>query len=217
MPENKRKIPKQKRSKATVDAILEATAQLLLTAGISGLTTNKVAEKAGVSIGSLYQYFPNKNSLIAALIENHVDLEVRVLSEVLMRYQHDDDITLIRAIVRTLLQVHEDDFPLSKILHEQVSHVECREALRKATRLFEEWGFHLLKNRHPHQPEAQLKAQAFVLVNTLDAVVQNALIEQTEMLGEPYLEDELVRILTFCLKPASPPVKEQPKAAQLEI
>ena len=68
-----RKRPRQARSKATVDTILAATARVLVKQGFDGLTTNAVAEAAGVSIGSLYQYFPNKEALVAALIERHVE------------------------------------------------------------------------------------------------------------------------------------------------
>lgn len=68
-PLKPRKLPAQARSAATVSAILEAAARILETRGFPGYTTNAVAERAGVSIGSLYQYFPNKDALTAALIE----------------------------------------------------------------------------------------------------------------------------------------------------
>src|SRR5690348_6079184 len=68
-----RKRPRQARSKATVDAILDATTRVLLKHGFDGLTTNAVATAAGVSIGSLYQYFPNKEALVAAQIERHIE------------------------------------------------------------------------------------------------------------------------------------------------
>jgi AcrR family transcriptional regulator len=63
-----RKAPRQRRSAVTVEAILEAAARILETQGLEGYTTNAVAEKAGVSIGSLYQYFPGKDALTGALI-----------------------------------------------------------------------------------------------------------------------------------------------------
>ena len=64
-----RKAPRQRRSAVTVEAILEAAARILETKGPAGYTTNAVAERAGVSIGSLYQYFPGKEALTGALIE----------------------------------------------------------------------------------------------------------------------------------------------------
>ncbi|WP_415914237.1 TetR/AcrR family transcriptional regulator [Paraburkholderia sp. J67] len=68
-PLDVRKQPLQRRSAATVEAILEAAARILEHNGFSGYTTNAIAERAGVSVGSLYQYFPNRDALTAALIE----------------------------------------------------------------------------------------------------------------------------------------------------
>lgn len=62
-----RKTPTQSRSERTVEAIVEAAARILETRGLAGFNTNAVADKAGVSVGSLYQYFPNKDALVAAL------------------------------------------------------------------------------------------------------------------------------------------------------
>ncbi|MBE9008662.1 helix-turn-helix transcriptional regulator [Pseudanabaenaceae cyanobacterium LEGE 13415] len=61
-----RKLPQQGRSKLTVDAILTATAHILIEDGYDKASTNRIAERAGISIGSLYQYFPNKESLMVA-------------------------------------------------------------------------------------------------------------------------------------------------------
>lgn len=69
-----RKMPRQGRSSETVRAIIEATARILEQGGLGAFTTNAVAEWAGVSIGSLYQYFPGKESLIGALIVRETSL-----------------------------------------------------------------------------------------------------------------------------------------------
>src|SRR5690348_15209668 len=73
MDTDPRKLPRQVRSKATFDAIVEATTQLLLREGYQRFTTARVAKRAGVSIGSLYQYFPNKTALAAAVIDRCCD------------------------------------------------------------------------------------------------------------------------------------------------
>jgi len=70
---NARKKPRQARSAVTVDAIFEATIQVLLTEGIHRLTTTRVAERAGVSVGTMYQYFPHKQALLYALNERYLD------------------------------------------------------------------------------------------------------------------------------------------------
>src|SRR5437763_1348519 len=68
-----RKLPQQTRSQNMVETILEATARLLVRDGYEATNTNRIAETAGISVGSLYQYFPNKEALITALINRHVD------------------------------------------------------------------------------------------------------------------------------------------------
>lgn len=68
-----RKTPRQARSTASVEAILQATLQVLLQEGKSKLTTTRVADRAGVSVGTLYQYFPNKSSLLQTVLKQHLD------------------------------------------------------------------------------------------------------------------------------------------------
>ncbi len=67
-----RKKPQQRRSRVTIDTIFEATIQVLLAGGLDKVTTIQIADRAGVSIGSLYQYFPNKSALLAAVVKRHV-------------------------------------------------------------------------------------------------------------------------------------------------
>src|ERR1700727_158166 len=67
-----RKAAKQARAQATVDAIVEAAAQVFESLGYAAATTNRIAERAGVSIGSLYQYFPNKDAILVALARRHL-------------------------------------------------------------------------------------------------------------------------------------------------
>jgi AcrR family transcriptional regulator len=68
-----RKTPVQTRATATVEAISEATIQVLLKEGVTRLTTTRVAERAGVSVGTLYQYYPNKQALLQAVLAEHLD------------------------------------------------------------------------------------------------------------------------------------------------
>ena len=69
-----RKTPRQARAAATLEAILEATLQVLVAAGPARLTTTRVAERAGVSVGTMYQYFPNKQALLYAVTERYLDV-----------------------------------------------------------------------------------------------------------------------------------------------
>jgi AcrR family transcriptional regulator len=77
-----RKSPVQARSAASVEAILKATIQVLLQVGKERLTTTRVAARAGVSVGTLYQYFPNKGALLRAALQRHLDQIVAVVETV---------------------------------------------------------------------------------------------------------------------------------------
>ncbi|RZL28974.1 MAG: TetR/AcrR family transcriptional regulator [Sphingomonas sp.] len=78
---NPRKSARQARSAATIEVIVEAAARILETAGLAGYTTNAIAERAGVSVGSLYQYFPNKDAITRALIRRELEmLEAAVMA-----------------------------------------------------------------------------------------------------------------------------------------
>jgi AcrR family transcriptional regulator len=80
-----RKTPRQARSAATVAAIFEATFQVLLSDGIGRLTTTRVAERAGVSVGTMYQYFPHKQALLYAVLDQYLDDVVMAVEEACVR------------------------------------------------------------------------------------------------------------------------------------
>jgi AcrR family transcriptional regulator len=92
-----RKSPVQRRSSQTVDAVLEAAARILETRGLAAWTTNAVAERAGVSIGSLYQYFPNRDALTVALIERET---AQLLADIDSAAQGETSRSCIQGMVR---------------------------------------------------------------------------------------------------------------------
>lgn len=77
-----RKSPSQARSQATVQVILEATIQVLVTQGAAYLTTARIAERAGVSVGSIYQYYPNKQALLLAVLNQHLEKIIQAIESV---------------------------------------------------------------------------------------------------------------------------------------
>ena len=103
-----KKLPTQARSRLTYAAMLQATVQVLLERGYAQLTTNQVAEVAGVSIGTLYEYFPHKKALVATAVGAQIDeLTQDVLGELrkalrLNRSPHEATVTLIHALAKAL-------------------------------------------------------------------------------------------------------------------
>src|SRR5690242_6395595 len=104
-----RKQPKQERSQATVEAILTATARILVREGFDRASTNRVAEEAGVSIGSLYQYFPSKEALVAALIERHMERMSATLEAEMAEVATAPLELAVRRMVAFMLNAHAVD------------------------------------------------------------------------------------------------------------
>lgn len=116
-----RKQPLQARAEVTKQAIVEAAAQLIGAGGLDAFNTNAVAERAGVSIGSLYQYFPNKDAIMAALIRQTQEQRISALAQVLSQ-QHSCLPDLIRAVVRAVNEQHRDH----SLLAAAIDHEEAR-------------------------------------------------------------------------------------------
>jgi len=116
-----RKTPKQGRARATYDAILEAAAHIIAGQGLVAFNTNAVAERAGVSIGSLYQYFPNKDSLMAALIQRQQEAQLATLQAAAEMIGSEKTLEkVVRSLVRAAMQHHrENDLLASAIDHEE--------------------------------------------------------------------------------------------------
>lgn len=117
-PISPRKQPLQGRSRVTYDAVLQACAQLLVTGGVAAITTNRLAELAGVSVGSLYQYFPNKAAILAELVRA---LRSEMLEDIETALQREPHLQmslaqLVDVLVRASLMHHVRNPALAMIL-----------------------------------------------------------------------------------------------------
>src|SRR5262249_27967130 len=126
-----RKQPRQDRSRDTVETILNATARILSKRGFDGFTTNAVARAAGVSIGSLYQYFPNKEALVAALIDRHIEDMNRGIHAELARVGALPVAEAARAVIELTFAAHAVDPELHRVLTDQVPRVSRLAKLRQ--------------------------------------------------------------------------------------
>jgi AcrR family transcriptional regulator len=119
-----RKSPVQARSAASVDAILEATIQVLLNVGKERLTTTRVASRAGVAVGTLYQYFPNKSSLLQAVLKRHF-AEITNAVELVCKEQKGRTLQqMVTALVTAFLDAKMRDAKTSVALYSASSDVD---------------------------------------------------------------------------------------------
>src|SRR5678815_1313214 len=117
---NPRKQASQERSRATVDALIDATARILVKEGFDKASTNRIAEVAGVSVGSLYQYFPGKEALVAAVIERHQQDLLRVARGMLPKVEGQSLQQAMRSVVGAAIAAHRADPRLHRVLAEQL-------------------------------------------------------------------------------------------------
>lgn len=183
--ENRRKIPTQARSRATVEVVLEAATQLLDSVGERGFNTNAVAERAGVSIGTLYRYFPDKQSILTALARREMEAVNAATASLLARKK--GDLAFDRAMIRTFVQAFEGRTRARRVaVAALLAHADPAE----------------LAAAHPAANASFVDAEgrplsrvaAFVLSRAVHGAMRAAVMEGADFLLSREFEDELVRL-----------------------
>ncbi len=126
-----RKTPVQERSAATVEAIFEATIQVLLEVGPDLLTTTRVADRAGVSVGTLYQYFPNKHSLLFSLVEQHLNHVADAVERACRRNHGQPVSTMIESVVQAFVEAKMERSDVSMALYAAATGLEKTAAVNR--------------------------------------------------------------------------------------
>ena len=197
-----RRRPVQERSRATVEAILEATTRVLRDEGYDKATTNRIAKVAGVSIGSLYQYFPNKNSLFLALLERHAERQAATVASLLAGLAGAPPQVLVRRVVEALLAAHRVDPELHQVLMEQLPHNDAVREIRKIeqTLTFVVRG-ELEKRRDELRDFPDLDLVSFILIHTVEGLTHAVVLERPDLLDDR-LVDEITALILRYLLPA---------------
>ena len=185
-----RKQPTQARSRALVDALVEATEQILQSEGVTGVTTARVAEVAGVSIGSLYQYFPGAEALIAAVIERRIardSEELRPTVEALATAPLED---VIDGLVDMVCRYYRTETDLYREMVAAMADVDRVQHVRRMEDGFEQVCASLLEPHRAYLAD-DLEASIFVLRTALLASVREAVADRPNLLTEGRLERRL--------------------------
>jgi len=191
----------------TVDALLEATARILVKDGYDRLSTNKIAAAAGVSIGSLYQYFPSKEAVVAAVIERHTqELSQVVLNALLKLSEHPIEIGA-RELIAAAIDAHRVDPELHRVLAEEVPRIGKLESIDAVERS----GRALMRGYlEAHRSEidiADLDLAAFILSTTVEALTHSAVLRRPDVLADEKAAgfvDEVTRLVVRYLRMPSP-------------
>lgn len=193
-----RKQAAQRRSRATVDALVEATARILVKEGFDKASTNHIAETAGVSIGSLYQYYPNKEALVVAVLERHHEALMRIVRATLA------DITSlplhqgVRLLVAAAIEAHGVEPALHRVLSEQIPRLGRLAALDAYNR-----EAHALTRRYleGHRDELRigdLEMATFVVATSIESLTHTAVLARPQAFddqGSRALVDEISRLV----------------------
>lgn len=198
--EQLRRTPIQERAHATIEVLLEATAHILVEVGYARLSTNRVARRAGVSIGSLYQYFSDKDALVDALARRFIDRQIAI---VLAQLERSEDVpldTAIRSLIQGIVEAKRVEPELAAALASvtpRSGHLDHqRQTLRRLTEIVS-----VTLRRRPGLPPIDPEIAAFTLVHATFAVIQGALTERPELLAGDALVDSLCALCLGYLRP----------------
>lgn len=198
-----RKVASQERSRATVDALVEATARILVKEGFDKASTNRIAEVAGVSVGSLYQYFPGKEALVAAVIERHQQEIMQTVREEWSGVSGQPLEQAVRKLVAAAVRAHRVDPGLHRVLAEQIPRVGKLEELETFSRenyaLFRAY----LETRRDELRVEDLELASFVCVSSIEALTHNAVLHSPKLVPADSMDAliaEATRLVTGYLK-----------------
>lgn len=192
----KRRTPRQTRARGTVEAIFEAAARILQSEGRAGFNTNRVAELAGVSIGTLYAYFPDKDTILLAMARRETAAVRDAVAKALTEELEISNESPVRLAVRALIKGYGRRNKARRILMESLIAAggsdEIAEPVQAIADLIAARRATLLPaNTGPPSPIA-----LFILTRAVDGVVRAATYEDAKFIGSREFEDELTRLVT---------------------
>ena len=190
-----RKSPRQSRSAATVTAILDATARILVERGYAATSTNAVAERAGVSVGSLYQYFPNKDALIAALHTRHVEQMVAVIGAALARAMDVGLDEALAGLIEVTVEAHRVDAGLHQVLDQQLSGLDVIAAHDQFDTVLEDRIVALLTRHRAQIAVTDLRLAAYMLNHSAHALVHAIVAGRPRGVSLKTATAEIVRMM----------------------
>ena len=188
-PERKRRIPRQARANETVALILEAAAQVLEAGGLEAFTTNAVAERAGVSIGTLYQYFADKKALLLALAQQEIRSTLAELGQPTGQQTPEER---VRQTVRAIISAFRGRLRVRRAVVQAIMAQGTGIEVMAPVAAF--------IARHPRTlMPALTNEQVFVLSRAMLGTIRAAVLEEQPFFRSRAFEDELVRLGTSYL------------------
>ena len=185
-------MPKQRRAKQTVEAVLDAVTRVMKRHGVDAVTTNRIAEAAGVSIGSVYQYFPDKRAIFVALHQRHLEEIDRLVETCLFENASASLDDLVRAMIEAMVDAHTADPALHELLLTEVPH--RAEGTRDfAVRLHGVFRLAIASRAHELALDGELDTVVFMVTNMVEALSHAAALRRPPSLSMAAAREEAVR------------------------
>jgi AcrR family transcriptional regulator len=191
-----KKKPRQERSRTTVDYILAAAAQILDQDGSRRLSTNRIAQKAGVAVASLYQYFPNKEAVVNALFKKELSEELAEFTKRSAEVKDGSIKDVIRVGVKSTIEVHARKPKLVKSILEAIPLLGEAEALIGARQKVIELVCETMRARQGElRSPKNFEIKAFLVVHAIESIIHAAANERPEYLTDDAFAEELVALI----------------------
>ncbi|MEN7536999.1 TetR/AcrR family transcriptional regulator [Aurantiacibacter sp. DGU5] len=175
-----------------MDAILEATTHIVLRHGYEGMTTNHVAERAGVSIGSLYQYFPSKEALVAAVLQKNADDNFAVMAGVLEQADGLPLAEVIRLSVEAMAQLHRNNLTWHGAIVDCSSRIDAAEWEQELNERISTLTIAFLERyRDEMRPGIDLEVAMIVIRNIGHSVFEHAIQNDPELFDNARVTAEI--------------------------
>lgn len=181
---NPRKSASQERSRRTVDAILEATTRVLIKDGYDRASTNRIAAVAGVSIGSLYQYFPSKEALVAAVSERHSHEVLQLMRSTLAKVAARPIEVAAREFVSVAIDAHRVNPKLHRVLAEEVPRIGRLENIEAINDDVYALIRDYLDSHRDEMAVVDLDLATFICVTAVDALTHAAVLRRPDIITE---------------------------------
>jgi AcrR family transcriptional regulator len=194
-----RRRPKQSRARQTVEAILAAVVRILKREGAKAVNTNRIAEVAGVSIGSLYQYFPDKGAIFAALHQRHVEEVDRMVEKTLVQNATASLDELMRAMIEAMIEAHKQDPELYDALFGEVPQ-RADGAKDFATRLHGAFRLAIAARGPELRSNAELDKTVFVVTHMVESLSHGVVLRRPPGLSLAAAKEEAVRAVLVYLR-----------------
>ena len=192
-----RKTPSQTRAMRTVDTLFEAATRILASEGEAGFTTNRIAERAGFSIGTLYQYFPSKEAIVVALVRRHRDRVLRELDVMLERAVAGEygAETALRLYLRHIVDAFGRGQKAQRLLARLGWQLDAPAAIVAAM----DDGAQRIRAGIARLDDPELpvpdEPTLYMLTRAVIGAVRSAAVEESAMLDDPRFEEALFRMV----------------------